>query len=223
MSKLLPETVCPTSPYTLQSSPTPHSVATHVPRCYSGPLRCRPGNNDLHTLAVEQAQLQHPHTRPLPLQETTASHHHDLRRQGQYIDVDKKALRSLFRKLQLAEYHLAHLPPRVNTPSSTLPASYNPHPTTDQRVVRFALPTPPSQRPSERTILEEKQTSSPSTQNSETFGPTLSLGRPTQPITNEGIAQRPLVISRPQRLQRRPQGNPSSTRKTRTTPIGNSG
>lgn len=215
-SKLLPETVHPTSPYTLQSSQTPHSVATRLPRR-------RKGIHDLRAYAAEQTntQQQLQTTRRL-FGERTHLHTSDTRRQAQVLDLPNEELRHLFRKFQLAEYSLTH-PPRVNHPSP-LPTSLVPHLTTPQRVVRFALPSQPLLRTLDKDTLAEKQPSSSSTQSSETSERQNSLGSSIQPRTTEGIAQRPLVISRPKRLTPRPHiGDTRFTRTTTHTPSGTFG
>ncbi|KAM6495243.1 hypothetical protein JOM56_009866 [Amanita muscaria] len=189
-SKLLPETVHPTSPYTLQSSTNPHSVATCLPRR-------RQGIDDLRALAAEQAlaQQQQLQTTRRLFGQRTHLHTSDQRRQAQVFDLPDKELRHLFRKFQLAEYPHTQLPSFSTLPS---PPSPNPPPTTNQRVVRFMSQTPPSQRTTERHTLEDRQTSSLSTQSSETSGPHTSSGYHIQPLTNKGTALRPFVINHPE-------------------------
>lgn len=208
-SKLLPETVHPTSPYTLQSSQTPHSVATRLPRR-------RKGIYDLRAYAAEQTntQQQLQTTRRL-FGERTHLHTSDTRRQAQVLDLPNKELQHLFRKFQLAEYSHTRLPPRVNNHPSPLPTSLVPHPTIPQRVVRFVLPSQPLLRTLDKDTLAEKQPSSNSTQSSETSERQNSLGSSIQPRTTEGTAQRPLVISRPKHLTPRP--HIDDTRFIRTT------
>ncbi|KAM6491397.1 hypothetical protein JOM56_013171 [Amanita muscaria] len=189
-SKLLPETVHPASPYTLQSSTNPHSVATRLPRR-------RQGIDDLRALAAYQAadyQQQLQTTGRLVFRETHR-HEGDIRRQAQVFNLPNERLRHLFRKFQIAEYTHTRLQQFSTLPS---PPSPNPPPTTNQRVVRFVSQTPPSWRTTERHTLEEKRTSSLSTQSSETSGPHTSSGYRIQPTTNKGTAPRPFVINHPE-------------------------